>query len=90
MRARALRSTAVAGVAGHVHPASPQWILQGQTLCLFSQLWPVSVRDLTYYGNRHAVLVRIDCVAALLLFWTYNELADDTRTTVAMVARQKV
>ena len=51
---------------------------------------PVSVRDLTDYGNQHAVLVRIDCVAALLLFWTYNELADDTRTTVAMVARQKV
>ena len=51
---------------------------------------PVSARDLTDYGNRHAVLVRIDCVAAVLLFWTYNELADDTRTTVAMVARQKV
>ena len=51
---------------------------------------PVSVRDLTDYGNRHAVLVRIDWVAAFLLFLTHNELADDTRTTVAMVARQNV
>ena len=51
---------------------------------------PVSVRDLTDYGNRHAVLVRIDCVATFLLCLTHNELADDTRTTVAMVARQNV
>ena len=49
---------------------------------------PVSARDLTDYGNRHAVLVRIDCVATFLLCLTHNELADDTRTTVAMVARQ--
>ena len=40
--------------------------------------------------NRHAVLVRIDWVAAFLLFLTHNELADDTRTAVAMVARQNV
>ena len=51
---------------------------------------PVSVRDLTDYGNRHAVLVRIDWVAIFLLFLTHNELADDIRTTVAMVARQNV
>ena len=33
--------------------------------------------------------IRIDCVATFLLFLTHNELVDDTRTTVAMVARQK-
>ena len=52
---------------------------------------PVSARDLTDYGNRNAVLVRINCMmATFLLFLTHNELADDTRTTVAMVARQNV
>ena len=50
----------------------------------------MSARDLTGYGNRHAVLVRIDWVAMFLLFLTHNELADDIRTTVAMVARQNV